>query len=121
MRKGLIAVLATLLPALSIATTSATEAESAGSYVAVKGFTMLGGLHSFEPLDRTRLIVWRTASDPYLVELAFPSVDLKFARGIAIDSRTNRILSGFDSVRIGGIKYRIENIFKLTREQARAL
>lgn len=126
MRKEIIAVLAALVvPAVGSTATEQVPTETleapAGFYQAVDSFNALGGLHSFEPLDNARLIVWRTPFEPYLVELAYPSLDLRFANGIAIDSSTSRIHARFDSVRIRGIKYPIGSIYKLSREQARAL
>ena len=97
-----------------------TLSESA-SYQAVDSFSTLGGLHSFRPIDNSRLIVWRTAFEPYLIELDFPSVDLRFSEGVAIESTTSRVFSRFDTVTIRGIKYPIGAIYKLSREQARAL
>ena len=126
MRTVLFAALAALsMPALVLAATdeAATETAPDGTavYEAIDSFPALGGLYSFEPLDRERLIVWRTPFEPYLVELKYPSIDLRFAHAIAIDSATSSVHSRFDSVLIRGIKYPIGNIWKLSREQARAL
>lgn len=90
-------------------------------YESVRSITALGGLHSFSAIDNDTLIVWTTPFRPYLIELAYPSVDLKFSHAIAIDSRTSRIHARFDSVRIRGINYPIREIYKLDRDQARQL
>lgn len=126
MKTGTLMALAAI--AMSPAAFAATESavtETApipqGVYQQVKSFSALGGLYSFEPIDNETLIVWRTPFDPYLVKLEYPSIDLKFAHGIAIQSFSNRVTSRFDGVWIRGIKYPIGSIYKLTREQARAL
>jgi hypothetical protein len=56
-----------------------------------------------------------------LVELVAPSYDLPFEHFIAVESTSNRIYAGFDSVRIRGFRYPIDGIYKLSREQARQL
>ena len=103
------------------AATATERLDAEAAYEAVERFSTLGGLHSFRPLDRERLIVWRTPFEPYLIELAWPSVDLKFARGIAIDTATSQVHAGFDRIRIRGINYPIERIYRLTKAQAKAL
>ena len=112
-----------IAPAAFAATESAATENlpETAAYQAVESFSALGGLHSFRALDKDRLIVWRTPFEPYLVELAFPSHDLRFAEGVAIDSTTSRVHSRFDTVLIRGIKYPIGAIYKLSREQAKAL
>ncbi len=123
MNRTIIAMLASLsLSSAAFAAAAPTEElNEPASYQAVESFSALGGLAGFRAIDNERLIVWRTPFEPYLVELDFPSTDLRFANGIAIDSRTSRVHSRFDSVVIRGIKYRIGNIYRLSREQARAL
>jgi hypothetical protein len=126
MSKPTIAMLAVVLvPAIASASGSQAVTESlpdtTGIYQSVESFQALGGLYSFRPLDNTRLVVWRTPFEPYLVELRRPSPDLRFADAVAIDSVSSTVRAKFDTVRIRGIKYPIGNIYKLSREQARAL
>jgi hypothetical protein len=115
------AIAAVSIAPAAFAAPAAVDGNDYQAYEAVDSFSALGGLHSFEPLDRERLVVWVTPSKPYLIELAYPSSDLRFANAIAIDSRTSQIYSRFDSVRIRGIKYPIDGIYRLNREQADAL
>lgn len=77
--------------------------------------------HSFRAIDDDSVLVWRTRSDPYLIELRRRSPDLKFARSIGVTSTAGRTLARFDDVRIDGLRYPIESIYKLTREQAERL
>jgi hypothetical protein len=104
---------------------AATEAVDANAlpatYEKVESFSALGGLRDFDAIDERTLIVWRTPFHPYLVELAFPSLDLKFARAIGIDSQSSTVHARFDSVLIGGLRYPIDSIYKLTRDEAREL
>lgn len=77
--------------------------------------------HSFRAIDDDSVLVWRTRSDPYLIELRRRSPDLKFARSIGVTSTAGRTHARFDDVRIDGLRYPIESIYKLTREQAERL
>jgi len=79
------------------------------------------GFHDFDVIDDDTLILWTTPFQPYLVELRAPSHDLRFAHVIAVESTTSRIYSKFDSVRIAGFRYPIDQIYKLSREDARQL
>ena len=60
-------------------------------------------------------------SSPYLVELAFKSHDLKFAQVIGITQFGSRVYAKFDAVKVGGFRYPIDSIYKMTREEARNL
>jgi len=90
-------------------------------YERVESIPALGGLHGFDPVDEETLILWATSFDPYLVKLAFPSPELRWARAVAVESATSTIHARFDSVRIDGLRYPIEEIYKLSREQAREI
>ena len=100
-----------------------TEAKGASNavYEEVTSFSTLGGIQSFSALDRETLIIWSNRSTPYLIGLAGPSFELKFAHVIGIRSRPGRVYSGFDSVYVDGMRYPIRRIYKLSREDARAL
>jgi hypothetical protein len=91
----------------------APEAEEIGS------FAMLTRPYSWTPVDRDTVIVWATPFRPYLLELAFPSHDLKFAHAIGVTSVGSRVYAKFDSVQVGGFRYPIERIYELSREEAR--
>lgn len=119
---------ATLAVGLSLGVGSASarstgEVETAQlpAFEQVKSFSVLSRLHSWQALDDRTVIVWTTPFRPYLVELAFPSPDLKFSLVIGVTSVGSRVYSGFDSVNVAGFRYPIENIYKLTREEARNL
>lgn len=86
---------------------------------AVDSFTMLRQPHSWSAVDEDTLIVWVTPWRPYLVELAFPAHDLKFAHTIGVTSFGSRVYAKFDSVKVAGFRYPIDGIYELTREEAR--
>ncbi|HEX6999890.1 MAG TPA: DUF6491 family protein [Gammaproteobacteria bacterium] len=86
----------------------------------VDSFVMMTRPHSFTPIDKDTLIVWPTAFDPYLVELAFPSYDLEWAHAIGVTSTGSRVYAKFDAVHVGGFRYPIASIYKMTREEARS-
>ena len=82
---------------------------------------MLSGPHSWRAIDDDTVIVWATPFDPYLVELAFTSHDLKCAHAIGITQFGSRVYAKFDAVKVGGFRYPIDSIYKMTREEARNL
>ena len=75
--------------------------------------------HSWQRIDDDTVIVWATAFDPYLVELKFAAHDLKWAHAIGITQVGSRVYAKFDAVKVGGFRYPIDSIYKLTREEAR--
>ena len=85
----------------------------------IESFSMLGRPHSWTAVDEDTVIVWATAFKPYLVELAFPSHDLKFVETIGLTSLGSRVYAKFDSVKVRGFRYPIDSIYKLTREEAK--
>ena len=133
MNKSFIARLATLGVAASLTLgAGASFARSAGAadpqattvqpaFEQVDSIPMLTRPHSWQVVDDDTVIVWATAFDPYLVELAFKSHDLKFAQVIGITQFGSRVYARFDAVKVGGFRYPIDSIYKLTREEARNL
>ena len=87
----------------------------------VDSIPMLTRPHSWQVIDEDTVVVWATAFDPYLVELAFKSHDLKFAHAIGITQFGSRIYAKFDAVKVGGFRYPIDSIYKISREEARNL
>ena len=87
----------------------------------VDSIPMLTRPHSWQVIDDDTVIVWATAFDPYLVELAIKSHDLKFAHVIGITQFGSRVYARFDAVKVGGFRYPIDSIYKMTREEARNL
>ncbi|HLF12809.1 MAG TPA: DUF6491 family protein, partial [Gammaproteobacteria bacterium] len=83
--------------------------------------SMLARPYSWSAVDEDTVIVWATPFRPYLVELAFPSHDLRFADVIGLTSVGSRVYAKFDSVKVRGFRYPIDSIYKLTREEARNL
>lgn len=77
-------------------------------------------LHSWSVVDDDTLVVWTTPFRPYLVELFRPSRELKFAWSIGITSFGSRIHAKFDSVEVDGFSYPIREIYKLSRDDAKA-
>jgi hypothetical protein len=91
------------------------------AYEQVDSFSMLARPHSWQAVDEDTVIVWATAFRPYLVELAFPSHELRFAHVIGVTSMGSRVYAKFDAVKVDGFRYPIDTIYKMTREEARNL
>jgi hypothetical protein len=87
----------------------------------VDSIPMMRRPHSWQVIDDDTVVVWATAFDPYLVELAFKSYDLRFAHAIGITQFGSRVYAKFDAVKVGGFRYPIDSIYKMTREEARDL
>lgn len=87
----------------------------------VDSIPMLTRPHSWQAVDEDTVIVWATPFAPYLVELAFKSHELKFAHVIGITQFGSRVYAKFDAVKVGGFRYPIDSIYKMTREEARNL
>ncbi len=102
-------------------TPAVKQVEPAKGYPTVDSFWLRTRLRSWTPIDSSKVIVWPTPFDPYLVELAYPSPDLKFANVIGLTSFADRVYAKFDAVRVRGFRYPIQNIYKLTREEAKSL
>jgi hypothetical protein len=98
----------------------AADAEDLG-LEQVDSIPMVRRPYSWNAIDEDTVIVWATARDPYLVELAFESRDLKFSHVIGITQFGSRIYAKFDAVTVGGFRYPIDSIYKMTREEARSL
>jgi hypothetical protein len=108
--------------ALGLGVGAAADAEETGAiYEQVDSIPMLTRPHSWQVIDSDTVVVWATPFDPYLVELAFESHDLKFAQVIGITQFGSRIYAKFDAVKVGGFRYPIDSIYKMTREEARSL
>jgi hypothetical protein len=100
------------------AAANAPVAESP-AFEQVDSITMFRGPHSWQVVDDDTVIVWATAFDPYLVELAFRSPDLRFAHAIGITQFGSRVYAKFDAVKVAGFRYPIDSIYKMSREEAR--
>ncbi|HEY8518783.1 MAG TPA: DUF6491 family protein [Gammaproteobacteria bacterium] len=127
MRRVIVGTLATLALGLASLARAATDeprdvelAPGVDQLEQVDSFVMMTRPHSFTPIDRDTLIVWPTAFDPYLVELAFPSHDLEWAHVIGVTSTGSRVYAKFDAVQVGGFRYPIAGIYKMTREEAKS-
>ena len=88
---------------------------------AVDHIPALARIHGWHAVDRDSLIVWATPFSPYLVRIDQPSMDLKFANVIGLSEFAGSIHAKFDSVYVDGWKYRITDIYKLSRDDARTL
>lgn len=91
------------------------------AYEEVDAIPAFSRLHGFTAIDRDSVLIWRTSRDPYLVELRRESFGLGFANAIGFTSWGSRIHAGFDDLIVDGMRYPIEKIYRLTREQAKAL
>lgn len=111
----------TLAAGTGFAAGAPVASQAAASFQRVDSIPMLTRPHSWQVVDDDTVIIWATAFDPYLVELAFDSPDLKFAQVIGITQVGSRIYAKFDAVKVGGFRYPIDSIYKMTREEARNL
>jgi hypothetical protein len=101
---------------------SVRQLEPGPAYEEVESFWMLHARpYSWSAIDDDTVIVWASAFDPYLVELAYPSHDLKWVETIGVTSFGNRVYAKFDSLQVRGFRYPIDSIYKITREEARNL
>ena len=118
---GLAVAASLMLGSGASSATSAQRSAAAPVYEQVDSIPMLTRPHSWQVIDEDTVIVWATPFDPYLVELAFASHDLKFSQVIGITQFGSRIYARFDAVKVGGFRYPIDSIYKMTREEARNL
>jgi hypothetical protein len=102
-------------------TAKEVEVGAGPAFEEVDSFSILTRLHSWHALDEDSVIVWATPFQPYLIELAFPSHDLRYSEAIGITSVGSRVYARFDSLRVAGFRYPIASIYKMTREEARNL
>lgn len=114
------------LTAVSAAGFASSASSAAGNAAApafeqVDSIPMLTRPHSWQVVDDDTVVVWATAFEPYLVELAFKSYDLKYAEVIGITQVGSRVYAKFDAVKVRGFRYPIDSIYKMTREEARNL
>ena len=104
------------------AATTTTEIDpTARVYEQVDSIVMMTRPHSWQVIDEDTVVLWATPFDPYLVELAFKSHELKFAHVIGVTQFGSRVYAKFDAVKVGGFRYPIASIHKMTRGEARDL
>ena len=118
---GLAASLTAGSVASSAATTTTEIDPTVPAFERVESIPMLTQPHSWQVIDDDTVVLWATPFDPYLVELAFKSPDLKWAHVIGVTQFGSRVYAKFDAVRVGGFRYPIDSIYKMTREEARDL
>jgi hypothetical protein len=87
----------------------------------VDSFPILTRLHDWQVIDNKTVIVWATPWQPYLVQLKYPSHDLRFVQTIGVTSLGDRVYARFDSLKVRGFRYPIDNIYKMTKEEAKEL
>ena len=87
----------------------------------VDSFPVLTRLHDWQVIDERTVIVWANPWQPYLVTLAYPSHDLPFVQTIGVTSLGDRVYAHFDSLRVAGFRYPIDNIYKMTKQEAKEL
>jgi hypothetical protein len=121
MRTLITSILLTLGLASAAQASEDVRADELTGYEQVKSITAFGGLHSWSVIDNDTLIVWANAFRPYLVELKYPSHDLRFTNAIGVTQFGSQIHARFDSVQVRGLRYPIGAIYKLSREEARQL
>jgi uncharacterized protein DUF6491 len=113
--------LSPIASARSADSNAARAVEPGPAYEEVDSFWMHSRPYSWSAIDDDTVIVWASAFDPYLVELAYPSHDLKWVQSIGVTSFGNRVYAKFDSLQVRGFRYPIDSIYKITREEARNL
>ena len=91
-----------------------------GGYEEVARIPLLRHPYSFDVIDDDKLIIWRTRSDAYLVQLKWSSPELRFARGIGVTSFGSSVYP-FDDVLVRGLRYPIDRIYRLERAEAERL
>ena len=99
--------------------TPAKEVDARPGFERVDSILMMTRPHSWQAIDDDTVIVWATPFDPYLVELKFAAHDLMWAHAIGLTQVGSRVYAKFDAVKVGGFRYPIDSIYKLTREEAR--
>ena len=112
------AALATLLALGATSPSWAAGTESA-AYEPVDSIHHFGRIDSWRAIDHDTLIVWTTPARPYLIELQRRSPDLRNVEVIGMTSTVGTTYAKLDSIRVRGLTYPIEAIYKLSREQAR--
>ncbi len=122
MKKIIFAAVLMLAGSLSAhATTSDGRADEYARPVPVDSMVTFGRMHSWRAIDRDTLIIWTSALRPYLVELARPSADIRFAERIGVTGFGGRVHSRFDSVLVRGLRYPIAEIYRISPEYAKTL
>ncbi len=111
----------TALASVSFAAANSQASAETPAFEQVDSITMFRGPHSWQVVDDDTVILWATPFDPYLVELAFRSPDLRFANAIGVTQFGARVYARFDAVKVGGFRYPIDSIYKMSREEARNL
>jgi hypothetical protein len=98
-----------------------SAADQTRAYEQVDSFLIWNHPYSWQPIDDHTVVLWSTPFNAYLVELAYPSYDLKFVQAIGVSSSGSRVYARFDALQIRGFRYPINNIYKLSREEAKNL
>lgn len=115
------AIAALLVAAGADAAQTEVRAADTPSLEPVDHIPALRSLYSWHAVDNESLIIWATPFDPYLVRLNRPSYDLRFAEAIGVSEINGRVHSRFDSIYVAGLNYGISEIYRLSREDAKAL
>jgi hypothetical protein len=122
MQRILIGIIATLgVTAAAHAAPASRDAPIAVDLEPVRHIPALTHFYSWSAIDNDTLVVWAAHHQPYLIELAFPSHDLRFAEAIAVSEFAGRVHSRFDSVYVRGQRYPIAEIYRLSREDAESI
>lgn len=84
-------------------------------------FSLLSGLYGWNIVDDDSIIVWASPFRPFLIDLSRKSRGLRFVNRIGVTSTAGHVYEKFDSVIIDGIRYPIQDIYRLDRESAKRL
>jgi hypothetical protein len=64
----------------------------------VDRFTYLGRFYDWQALSDTQLVVWTTFTEPYLITVRPPCVDLQFTQHIGLTSTAGTVSNNLDSI-----------------------
>jgi Family of unknown function (DUF6491) len=105
---GLMAGCATGSQVFSPAPTEDTFVKYAGP--PIEGFTYLGHYTGFRTLGGTKVVIWTTINDAYLIKVLEPCVGLPFAGKVRLTSSSNTVTSRYDFVVVGDERCHIDTI-----------
>ena len=87
----------------------------------VKRIVFANQIDGWHAIDQQRLILSTSPSRHYLVTLDRRAAALPFAFNVGVSTSNNAIYSGFDYIYVDGIRFGIDSIMQIDRDQMRAL
>lgn len=101
-----------------------TDDETLGQYMdhagaPIESFTYLGRFDSWRPLGRDKVFIRTGSNDAYLLTVAGPCRDLRYAKHLAVTSSGHTVSRRFDAVRVGDDRCMITEIRPVDYRQLR--